>query len=352
MVSKLPLTIILLTKGRTKFTQRWIDYMSEISFSSKILICDGADDGEVKKIVDVAKKNTNLDIDFYQHNTNSGNEAYFKMFQHSLENVETKYAMTCDNDDFIISGSLKAMVACLEDNPEYISVGSQILNFQLDNFSNSHHGKVLYFLKPYNYFRIHEPLEDLELQIQSTFLKFQPNFYNIFRTDALATLTRELATLNFSDLVVMEFYIQLRAASLGKSKVLIDHSHYLRQRGTSSQSQDHNFSNELLKKNLPNDVRKMANKIADETDSSKDIYNIILINYSRYLSYFLGQTVLKYRFKKLFAIKQFFIKLTDFSPRFLNPIYSYISQIRFLSNINSKPSLREELKIIKNLLRN
>ena len=35
------LTLILLVRGREKFTVRWLDYMSEINYPDPILIGDG-----------------------------------------------------------------------------------------------------------------------------------------------------------------------------------------------------------------------------------------------------------------------------------------------------------------------
>ena len=66
-------------------------------------------------------------------------------------------------------------------------------------------------------------------QIKSIFNEFQPNFYNVFRTEELKKIFNETAQHNFSDLTINEFFIQLRANTLGKSKILNCH-HYFRQR--------------------------------------------------------------------------------------------------------------------------
>ena len=70
-------------------------------------------------------------------------------------------------------------------------------------------------------------------------------------------IAKELVELNFTDLVINEFYIQLRAATLGKSKILGSSFHYLRQRGTSSISTGYNFSEDLLRKNMQTSRRNM-----------------------------------------------------------------------------------------------
>ena len=45
------LTLILLIKGREKFTKRWLDYMATINYPDCILIGDGDIKSNVKKII-------------------------------------------------------------------------------------------------------------------------------------------------------------------------------------------------------------------------------------------------------------------------------------------------------------
>ena len=56
----------------------------------------------------------------------------------------------------------------------------------------------------------------------------------------------ETAQHNFSDLTINEFFIQLRANTLGKSKILNCH-HYFRQRGTSQISNHFDFTKDVIK---------------------------------------------------------------------------------------------------------
>ena len=113
-----------------------------------------------------------------------------------------------------------------------------------------------------------------------------------------------------SDLVINEFYIQLRTATLGRSKILTSSFHYLRQRGTSSISKNYEFSEDILKKNMPSDVRKMANRISEILSSNysrDEIRENICKGFSDYLNFFLGNTTLKFRFPKLYKVKIFLI---------------------------------------------
>ena len=58
-------------------------------------------------------------------------------------------------------------------------------------------------------------------------------YYNVFRTDELRTIYRELADLNFSVLHLYETYFGMRAKSLSKSRFDVTVMSYLRQHGTS-----------------------------------------------------------------------------------------------------------------------
>lgn len=347
----LPLTVILLVKGREDFTERWLRYMSQIQFPHKVIIADGEDDGAVKNLLHQNNQGWPLDVKFYQFNTHGGFSQYFKMMQSAIAAAETKYVMLCDNDDFILPNSLIDIVNFLEKNQSYVSAGGKIVNFEIDNYNNVPYGKVVNFLKPYSYSRLDEPEEDFGLHIKSVFSNFQPNFYNIFRKETLETIANELVEIDFSDLIAMEFFIQLRAATLGKSRVLSNHSHYLRQRGTSQISTDYNFFENLLQNNLPDDIRRFSRKIAD-IKSEEKIYEIIRFEFAEYLNHLLANTVLKYRFNRLYQFKVFLKKLFDRLPRFLINTMSSVTQYKLKRKVFSELGIREQVSKIHNSLTN
>ena len=249
-------TLVLLIKGRHDFTYRWLVYMNKINFKYPIFIGDGQDDDETIKMIKKINVNKNLDISYYRYNTHSSYLEYYKMKNDILSKVKTKFVMLCDNDDFILPSGLKDQINFLSENNDYISASGRILNFEIDGYDYVCYGQKPTFLEPCSYYRLEEPLNNWQKQIRSVFTKFQPNFYNVFHTKELKIISDELIELNFSDLVINEFYIQLRASTLGKSKILSSSFHYLRQRGTSSISKNYEFSKDILKKNMPEDVRK------------------------------------------------------------------------------------------------
>ena len=71
---------------------------------------------------------------------------------------------------------------------------------------------------------------------------------------------------------------------------------------------------------MPEDVRKMANKISEilNLDKNKiDIKDDIFSSFNNYLNFFLANTTLKYRFPKIYKFK---VSLNNFLKSYLSYI--------------------------------
>jgi len=328
VIPKPSLTIILLVKGRLEFTKRWLDYMNAINFPYEIIIADGEDDGAVESLVQNNKTSTDLNIKFYQFNTHGGYAPYYSMMAAAISLAKSKYVMLCDNDDFIFPKGFKSIIHFLDTHHEYISAGGEIVNFKINNLLNTTYGNDVIFLEPYKYFRSDDPQMDWESQIERMFRDFQPYWYNVYRKESLQAIADELCELSLSDLVAMEFYAQLRTITLGRSKHIEGESYYLRQRGTSQISGDINFFEDLIDRNLPQDIQLISNKIASNVKDSLNIAPAIKTHYANYLTNLLAHTVLRYRFPKLFLFKTFLLSLTESIPSILKIPYRYFSQLK------------------------
>ena len=301
-------TLILLVKGRDEFSMRWLKYMDEIDFKYPIVISDGANDGFISQMIKNHTFKNNIKINFKQFDTNNGFKSYYEMKRDTLKEIKSKYSMICDNDDFIIESGITNIINFLEKNNEYISASGKILSYEIDDMQFKTYGN-LNFLPAYEYSRLLDPVSDWNKQINLVFESFQPNFYNIFKTEVLKKIFKEIVDLNFSDLVVNEFFIQLRSNTLGKSKILSTH-HYLRQRGTSQISNNFDFSNDLIKKDLPRDFRKLNDYIctiiSEQNGLNKQqIKDVLEKSFASYIKKCLIGSMLRYRYPKLFRIKLF-----------------------------------------------
>jgi len=323
------LTLLLAQFGRQKFSDRFLGHLCSLSSPFPVIYADGDANGEGELIYQ--KYKNKLNIQHIEHKQVIKFIDYFTMIVKGLSEVKTKYVMLCDNDDFIIENGINDLIHFLENHQDYVSAGSPTLKIQLNGFSVDVHGSNSYFDSLYQHYRSVEPLPNWEDQIEDTFLKFQPNFYYVFRTETLLNIWKEILNINFTDLTIMEFFFQLRALTIGKQRTFKNNIHYVRQVGTGTFSQGYDFSDNLVRNNLPNDIRELAKNIANHVNfkqhSSEKIYDLILSNYALSLNFYLPHNVLRYRFQRLFRIKTFFIKVSN-KFKFIKKIYYIFKEKR------------------------
>lgn len=348
-VNKNLFTLVLLVKGRDNFSVRWLKYMDKINFKHPIIISDGANDGFLDNLIKNHPYKNKLNITFKQFDTNAGFKSYYEMKRDTLKEIQTKYVMICDNDDFIIESGLDEILNFLDNNNEFISASGKILNFEIDNWKLKTYGN-LYFLPPYIYSRLTDPVNNWSNQFEMVFTKFQPNFYNIFRKDVLVKIFEETAELNFSDLTINEFFIQLRANTLGKSKILDVH-HYMRQRGTSQISNDFDFSSDIISKDLPKDYRKLNEYVSQILSNEAGEDKIKLVDtfeksFSNYLRNIIAGTMLKFRFPKLYKIKIYFKNLWLEKMKTISSKVKKLKNNIFLNKIKNQKNRDELIEII------
>jgi glycosyltransferase domain-containing protein len=278
------LTILLAVSGRDQCTERWLSYMEAIKFDGKIIIADGKNNGNALNIYKNFKPNSNLKLSFLQFDTGDSYLKYYELMRDSIEHVSTKYLLLADNDDFIIPSGIKNICSTMVQNNELISVGGRVGNFQIDGGSNNAYGKKFEFLNGYKYERF-DDVDNISEHITNTFKSFQPYYYNVFKTEILHKIFTEIVELNFRELYIMEFFIYLRMFTLGKSIILPNQFHLIRQRGTSQTSGNFDHFEALVKSNIPNDILKII-PIINQYDAI-DIEEKLLGEYMNYIQPFI-----------------------------------------------------------------
>lgn len=344
------LTFILTLKGRSVFTKRWLDHMSQSEFINPIIIADGDKDSKIRELI--SKNFKNLNIKHLQFNDQKVSDYYYKL-QETLKQVQTKYIMMCDNDDFVLKSGVNDVLNFLNSNKEFISAGSSIVNFDINSRSNIPYGNDFCIRSVYKTYRYLEPENNFENRIIETFKNFQPNYYNIFERNSYKIVIDEIKEINFSDMFVPEFYIQLRILTLGKQMKLTSSVQLLRQLGTTFTNSEH-FSKRLIKTDIPLDIRKLANslaphiaKINPELNESY-IEKKILDSFSDYLTHTLSHYYARYKFKKLYKIKLIIDYFAETSCKLFNKFFIYI----FLKKkIKEYKVFQNEIKKIINYLR-
>lgn len=339
------LTIILPLYNRKEFSYRFLDYLNLRNSNYSIVLADAKDDGFSSHLIDCYK---NLDLKKITFKQSKKFIDYYRMILLALKSADTEYVMLADNDDFLIDSSITELINFLDNNDEFCSAGAKILQFQIDNYMNNTYGKSIYFSERYAYSRSVEPSLDINKDLENIFMHFQPNFYNIFRSEILTKIWTEICDLNFTDLTITEFYIMLRTLTIGKQKTFLNMSHYIRQAGT-GESEKYDFFDSLLIHNLPSDIRKLAHRISYYLE--RDIENIIFEFYKAHLKNFLWPRIKSEKARSL----NYLHKTIQILPPFLHLkfiIKEYLLFRSFKSSSNQlEPASIREIKSIRYFLK-
>ena len=345
------LTIILLIKGREKFTKRWLDYMSAINYPDQILIGDGDIKSNVKKIIK-KKKYRKLKIKYISYNNKNYKDYYFMMYDLVKNHIKSEYLRFCDNDDFILKKQQNNLKEFFNKNKKYISVGDFQIRFEILGKNKLYGNKNYFFFEG-----IHRHEDKFnENAIIEIFNKYQGNFYNLFRRKDLAKILFEIYKLNFSDLEIKDFYFKLRLLTIGKT-IYLNQSSYIRQHGTSQTSSNFYYSENFINKDIKKDLIKMSQKISKILKykfgkKRHKIENLITNCYKNYLNITIAHNKREFLYPNFFKFKKYF------SKNFINLllVYRKLKYITFFMELKklykyNMGSFNEELKFLKNFLK-
>lgn len=346
------LTLILLIKGREKFTERWLDYMSKINYQDSILIGDGDEKSKIKKIIKKTKYK-NLKIKYVSYNNKNYKDYYFMMYDLVKNYLKTDFFRFCDNDDFILKKQQDNLINFFKKNKKYISVGDFQIRFEILEKTKTY-GNKKYFL----FDGIHRYSEKFsENAIIEIFTNYQGIFYNLFRKKDLVKILLEIYKLDFSDLELRDFYLKLRLLTLGKT-VFLNQSSYIRQHGTSQTSSNFYYSENFFNKNIKDDVYKMTRNISKIAfikfgKNRKKIENLITESYKDYLNIRIAHNKREFLYPNYFRLKNYinknFIYLI-FLYRRIKSIYFYIRLKKLYKY--KMVSFNKEFKFLNDFLKN
>jgi hypothetical protein len=191
--------------------------------------------------------------------------------------VKTKYAMQVDNDDFVIFSGISKMLDQLEkSNNLYISGKGLFGNFSVLN--NEAFGKLNYLEKNST---IHYSKEVDQKSDKDKVLFVIKNgiasYYNVIEKKYLVKILHEIKEMNFSDLFFHELYFSARLHMLGKELYAPNLLVYLRQTGSSLDSNKLNdgWGKLFLIRDFHGDFDKICKKFKKEFafDLKADLLN-------------------------------------------------------------------------------
>jgi glycosyltransferase domain-containing protein len=281
------LTIILTLRGRHLHTLRWLYHANINRIPYHIIIADGDVTPTIDRLLSDPSTFPNLSYEYHRHNDLSLSDFYDKLLI-TVNRVKTEYVMMADNDDFLITVGIQKSISFLNTAPDFVCAGGQLTDFTITpekklpynvvgNFKGARFG--------YKYDCRDISVSSRADRVMEEIKNYQIIHYHVYRTTALQIIFRELKKLNFSDLTIYEYYIALRAVTLGKIRNDPSVVCYFRQIGTSMLSTYYkDWVHNLLRSRLPQDCRAMAESISnvvcnDEGINAEDFKEMFLDAY-------------------------------------------------------------------------
>ena len=270
------LTIVLTLKGRNLFTLRWLWHANKINMPFEIIIADGESNSRLARLIEENTLFPNLNIKYYSYNDSTFLD-FYKKISDVLLKVNTQYVMLVDNDDFLIPSGVKESILFLDKHSDYVSVGGAIVHFELvkNNVLSELIGKIktLWYQQRIAY-QAFDLSDDLPLnRVFSVYRDLPTVWYNVYRTEVLRIISKEIIDLNFDNLVNAELFHKLRTATMGKLRSDKYYLSYLRQMGTSSNpDKNKDFINIITTTEYlynENIIRKTISRIALGHDSKE-----------------------------------------------------------------------------------
>ena len=311
------LTIILTLKGRHLHTLRWLWHANRTHFPFHIIIADGEVHPTIDRLLSNPASFPNLSYEYHRYEDRSIRNYYFKRSD-ALGKVDTPYVMMSDNDDFPLPFGINKAIAFLNYAPEYVCAGGGIPGFSIDAKPNGILN-VVGSLRSYCYRYISNEwyrCRDIDdASVSARVIKEIRNplavHYYIYRTQALHVIGGEVLTYNPS-LILCEMYSAMRTMTLGKVKSDPSYFTYFRQQGSSQYlGYSKDLIDDLLRSSLAEDFKIMSSKIASDAAHSDgrdpiEVKEQIYDAYADQLRLTLANTMLRYRFPRLFSLKQRF----------------------------------------------
>jgi glycosyltransferase domain-containing protein len=265
------LTIVIPLRGRPLFTLRFLWHANAARLPYKFILADGEVKPDLSRLLDDARKLfPNIDVDYIRYPDDTDFARYFAKMTDAIARAQTPYVMLADNDDFLAYSGLERSLDFLEVNPDYVCCGGGIGGFAVYARKFPWLGglcgplnRLAYRYMPYD--------RSLDLNSPSAAerlargLRNSWSYYAVFRSPALATIWREVAAINLSDLQLHEKYCAMRTLTLGKARSDPATIAYVRQYWTTLRSAfSKDWVHHLVRSRFNTDFTEILNRIARE----------------------------------------------------------------------------------------
>ena len=263
------LTLLMPLKGRHLFTLRFLWQANKASLPYPIVIADGEVHPVIAGLLEDPATFPNLAIEFIRYPDDTSFGRFYEKMADATARIRTPFVMMVDNDDFIIPSGVERCIDFLSAHEDYVCCGGGVAGFALKENSSptlqnltGPINRLAYRYSP-NYKSRDLAASSLSERVLDGYADYMTTYYNVFRTAAMATICRECAEMNFSDLEVHESYFAMRTLTLGKARSDASCISYFRQYGTSMGSAfKKDWVHHLLRSRFTSDFDCMVNRIS------------------------------------------------------------------------------------------
>lgn len=310
------LTVVLTIKGRHLHTLRWLWHANRIRLPFHVIVADGEVHPTIDRLISDPTTFPDLSYEYHRYEDRSLKDYYAKIAD-ALAKVKTPYVMMSDNDDFLMPFGIGKTLAFLEAAPEYVCAGGGIPGFSLADRSHKipgvagSFGRISYRYISNGWYHcrdIDSPLaSDRVLEEIRNPLAVH---YNVYRTRERKEIADDVVAINPS-LILCEMFGAMRTMTLGKVKSDPSYFIYFRQQASSQMlGYSKDLVDDILYSNLSEGFRQASAKITNEVSYIEEIdpqrlKDQVYSAYADQLRMRLVNTMLRYRFPRLFAVKQF-----------------------------------------------
>jgi glycosyltransferase domain-containing protein len=213
------LTIVMPLKGRLLFTFRFLWHANKMRLPYRFLIADGGVNEAVARRLENSRKDfPELDIEYVRYPDDVDYSRFFAKMADAMQRVRTPYAMMADNDDFVgLDGTEKAL-DFLDANADYVCARGRTVDFSLSSAKFNSPGAIS---GKFNRLSLHGDSKDATAASAAGRLREAGLCHGLYsaihRTSALTQIWREVAEIDFSDMMLHEDFHALRALTLGKA---------------------------------------------------------------------------------------------------------------------------------------
>jgi glycosyltransferase domain-containing protein len=221
-------------KGRNLFTFRFLWHANKKRLPYRFLLADGqVNDAVAQRLEDSRKYFPELDIEYVRYPDDSDYSRFFTKLSDAMQRVRTPYVMLADNDDFLGFDGIEKALDFLDARADYVCARGHQMGFSLYSGMSAVPGSIS---GRFNQFYLDPDHKEFDAPSAAQRLRqgglCHRLHYAIWRTAAPLCIMREIAEINFFDLMLYEDFFALRALTFGKAHLSNETISYYSQAGT------------------------------------------------------------------------------------------------------------------------